>query len=353
MKSLDVTARVLFPLAGFALIAGGCADHGHDAARDAGADAAPALPLSPGDTVALPDPYKSDPVPAVSAGPAIPTKGYLVQPLGGNVYAVLDGFYQAMFVTTGSGVIVVDAPPTLGGHLLDAIHETTSEPITHVVYSHHHTDHIGSADLFPAGVTRIAQAETAALLAADHDPHRPPPTITFDTSYTLTVGTETLQLDYHGNIHDPGNIFIYAPKQKVLMVVDVVFPGWVPFDRLAVSQNIPNWIAAHDTILSYDFTSYIGGHLTRLGTRGDVELQRQYVQDLRAAAAAALQVVQLGPLASQVDGQNPWALFAVYLGNVAEQCAVSQLARYRGKLGGLDLHAYDHCWTMMESLRID
>jgi len=32
-----------------------------------------------------------------------------------------------------------------------------------------------------------------------------------------------------------------------------------------------------------------------------------------------------------------------------EQCAVSQLAKYRDKLGGLDLHA----WTMMESLRID
>ena len=60
-----------------------------------------------------------------------------------------DGLYQAMFLTTGEGVIVVDAPPNLGQKLLDAIADTTDEPITHVVYSHGHADHIGSAGLFP------------------------------------------------------------------------------------------------------------------------------------------------------------------------------------------------------------
>jgi len=56
----------------------------------------------------------------------------------------------------------------------------------------------------------VRSSTPAALLVADHDPHRPPPAVTFDTSYTLTVGTEILRLDYHGNIHDPGNVFIYA-----------------------------------------------------------------------------------------------------------------------------------------------
>jgi len=312
------------------------------------------LPLSPGDRIAFPNPYRTDPVPATSLGPTIPmTKGYVVQPLGEHLYVVLDGAYQAMFLTTGSGVIVVDAPQTLGSHLLDAIKDTTAEPITHVIYSHHHADHIGAADIFPTGVARIAQKATADMLTADNDPHRPVPTVTFDSSFTLTVGTETLQLDYRGDIHEPGNTFIYAPKQKVLMLVDVVFPGWVPFNRLAMSHYIPSWVAAHDTILSYDFTSYIGGHLTRIGTRDDVILQQQYVKDLQAASAAALKSVEVAPIAMKVDGQNPWALFNAYLGTVAEECAVSQLAKYKGKLGGLDLLAYDHCWTVMESLRID
>jgi hypothetical protein len=43
-------------------------------------------------------------------------------------------------------------------------------------------------------------------------------------------------LDY-GTNHLPGNIFIYAAtKQRVLMLVDIVFPGWVPFPYLAIAK---------------------------------------------------------------------------------------------------------------------
>ena len=65
----------------------------------------------------------------------------------------------------------------------------------------------------------------------------PIPTVTFTKNYTLQIGNQSLKLDYYGVNHLPGNIYIYAPKQKVLMLVDVVFPGWVPF---------PYWRAANE-----------------------------------------------------------------------------------------------------------
>ncbi len=80
--------------------------------------------------------------------------------------------------------------------------------------------------------------------------------------------------------HEPGNVFIYAPRQEVLMLADVIFPGWVPFKD-----------PAHDIALSYDFETFIGGHLARLGTRQDVEIQREYFQDMIANAGTALQTV--------------------------------------------------------------
>ena len=51
------------------------------------------------------------------------------------------------------------------------------------------------------------------------------------------------------------------------MLVDVVFPGWVPFAYLAESQNIPGWLEAPAQALRYPFHTFVGGHLTRLGTR--------------------------------------------------------------------------------------
>jgi glyoxylase-like metal-dependent hydrolase (beta-lactamase superfamily II) len=109
--------------------------------------------------------------------------------------------------------------PTLGANYLKAIAEVTDKPVTHVIYSHEHTDHIGAAHLFPKDAMYIAQNETAKLLASRNDLRRPLPTLTFHDTYTLTVGDQTLVLDYKGVNHEAGNIFIYAPKQKVLMLV--------------------------------------------------------------------------------------------------------------------------------------
>ena len=107
----------------------------------------------------------------------------------------------------------------------------------------------------------------------------PIPTITFAKNYTLEIGNETLKLDYYGNNHFPGNIFIYAPKQKVLMLVDVIFPGWVPFPYLALAKDTAGFIKAHDIALNnYDFDTLVGGHLTRLGTRNDVIVQRIFIR---------------------------------------------------------------------------
>jgi hypothetical protein len=62
-----------------------------------------------------------------------------------------------------------------------------------------------------------------------------------------------LILDYKGVNHERGNIFIYAPTQRVLMLVDAVFPGWVPFRDLAIAEDVPGFIKAHEQALSYPF----------------------------------------------------------------------------------------------------
>jgi len=80
-------------------------------------------------------------------GPAIPPgTGYLTVEIADGVYWLTDGHYQMMFLTTGSGVIAVDAPSALGERIRGAIAEVTTETVTHIVYSHFHKDHIGAAN---------------------------------------------------------------------------------------------------------------------------------------------------------------------------------------------------------------
>jgi glyoxylase-like metal-dependent hydrolase (beta-lactamase superfamily II) len=300
-------------------------------------------------------------IPQTAKGPAIPSdKGYLVQEIGNQLYSVSDGSYNVMFMVTDQGVVAIDAPPTLGDKYLRAIAEVTDKPVSHVIYSHAHLDHIGAAGIFPQNATFIAQQETAnelqrAMNVATNTSAVPPvPTVTFPENMTLQFGNQTLQLDYHGTNHLPGNIFIYAPNQKVLMLVDIIFPGWVPFVYLAIAKDTAGFIEAHDIALNnYDFDTIVAGHLTRLGTRADVEVQKEFVLDLERAAAKANQNVSFMDIATKVGFDNPWLLYSEYINAVNNQCESEMIPKWESRLGGAEAFMSTHCFAMTQSGRVD
>jgi len=293
------------------------------------------------------------PVPEIAKGPAVPAEGYVMDEIADGVFWLSDGAYQNMFVVTDGGVIAIDAPPTLGNNILRAIGRATTKPITAVVYSHEHSDHVGAMSIYPDDVPYYAQRVTAERLLALSDPHRPPATEIFDDTLTIDAGDHSLRLDYPGPNHAEGNVFIYAPEQRVLMLVDVIFPGWVPFSNLALSANVPGFITAHEQALEYDFDTLVGGHVTRPGTPEDVRVQLEYMTDLRVTAEAALSAVDLADTLARVDSENVWAVFRAYLDAVAAQTADELVPRWRDRLGGADVFTLPNAWAMAEALRLD
>lgn len=293
-------------------------------------------------------------IPESAKGPAIdPAKGYRIQLLGRGLYMLTENVYQSMFMVYETGVVVIDAPPSIAAYIPKGIAEVTDKPITHMIYSHSHTDHIGGTKSLGGHPIIIAQVETKKLLARAHDANRPVPTKTFTDRYTLNVGSQTLELSYHGNGHEPGNIFIYAPEQKTLMVVDVIFPGWMPFRRLAVAQDIPGYFAQVDEIKSIDFNTLVSGHVARSGTKDDVKLQSEFISDLKAAAGKALQTTKPGEELNPLDAGNAWAYFDNYIDRVALQCVNTLSPKWASKLAAFDVFIWDQCYTMEQSLRID
>jgi len=295
-----------------------------------------------------------DVLPPGAIGPEVPKdKGYIVKEIRDGLYWVGNGSYNTIFLVHETGVIAVDAPLPIGKKYLSAIADVTSKPITHVIYSHAHTDHIGSADMYPKSAIIIAQEETAKLLTRYRDTRRPLPQVTFTDHYTLEVGGQVLQLDYRGPIHIAGNTFIYAPKQKVLMLVDVVFPGWIPFKDLAVSQDIPEYVRGYDVALTYDFDTYIGGHLTRPGTREDVLIGKEFVTDLKRAARAAMNAVSFQEATKNLANPNNFSLFNAYRDAQAQKCVDDLLPRWRNRLGGTETFLPSHCAVMVQALAED
>jgi glyoxylase-like metal-dependent hydrolase (beta-lactamase superfamily II) len=295
---------------------------------------------------------EENPKPEVGGGPAIPSKGYLVQEIRDGLYWVSDGAYNTMFLVTPDGVVAVDAPPTLGANYLKAIAEKTSKPVKYLVYSHEHTDHIGAAYLFPRNVKIIAQKETAEILERRKDPRRPVPPITFTDTYTVKLGGETLVLDYPGINHERGNILIYAPKQKTLMLVDVVYPGYMPYKNLGIAEDIPGYIAVQEKALKYSFSTFVGGHVTRLGDPRDVQLSLEFASDLHRTAASALDSLSLPDFAktNSSRAKDKWDLHNEYEKAVVDRCYSELLPRWQGRLADSPTYLRDNCWAMMEAV---
>jgi glyoxylase-like metal-dependent hydrolase (beta-lactamase superfamily II) len=287
-------------------------------------------------------------------GPAIdPAKGYRVEELGTGLYMITDNGYSSMFMVYETGVVLLDVPQPYAGNILAAVREITPKPITHIIYSHHHADHIAGTKGIGGNPVIIAHEETKRLLVEANDPDRPLPTRTFKDKYTLKVGSQTLELSYHGVAHEPGNVFIYAPRQKVLMVVDIVFPGWMPWRRLALAQDIRGVFRQLEEIKLIDFDKLVGGHVSRWGTKADVQVQLDFMNDLRSAAATALKTTKFTDEINPADAGNAWAAFDNFIDRVANQCMNTLEPSWKTRLAGYDTFIWDQCYAMEQSLRID
>jgi len=283
--------------------------------------------------------------------PEIPREsGYAVQEIRDGLYWITDGAYNTMFLVHQTGVIAIDPLPTLGRRYLDGIASVTKKPITHVVYSHEHTDHIGAAHLFPAGATFIAQRETAELLARRKDPRRPEPGVRFDDRYVLDVGGQQLVLEYRGVNHSHGNVFIYAPRQRVLMLVDVVYPGFMPYKNLGIAEDVQGYLEAHRQALAYDFDVLVAGHVNRLGTRTDVEVSAGFAEDLRNVAAAELAAFDFPAFVGSHPAADKWDLHNEYEKALVARCTARLLPRWKDRLTDTATYLADNCWTMIEAL---
>ena len=303
---------------------------------------------------ALPD-YA--PVPRSALGPALNDQGYHVGRVERNLYWVTDGVLQAAFLATTDGVVLFDAPPSIGHNLQRAIDEVAAangapNTVTHLVYSHHHADHASASSLFDPGVVRIGHEETRRLLLRDDDPARPAPTETFQDRRTLDIGGERIELAWHGPNHTPDNIYIHFPDHDALMLVDVVNPGWAPVYLSNLTEDIPGYLQAPGTALSYPWKHFIGGHLGRLGSRDDVRVHQRYMADIAASVRTTLPTLDPTPY-FQKYGENVWAAFKGSLDEIARTAAAPVIEKYIGVLAAADVFTESTTFQVMQSIRLD
>jgi cyclase len=193
---------------------------------------------------------------------------------GGNI-AILTGDEGTLQVDSGYAAQSAD--------LTKAVADLSAQPVTTLINTHWHLDHVGGNEAVgKAGARIIAQTNTRARMATNQtvefmNMHLPPspaialPVITFQDSLTLYANGEQISMTHVAPAHTDTDIIVYFRKANVLHAGDLLFNGFYPFIDYSSKGWIGGMVAGVDLILklSDPNTKIIPGH-GPMATRADV-----------------------------------------------------------------------------------
>lgn len=269
------------------------------------------------------------------------------------------------------GTLVSDA-------VLEVLNGSTPKSFD-LIYSHSHFDHIGASTLliefikkqFPQIKIQIwASTGIARSIQASTSGRAPKPTRVFRKNVFLKLGSLDdpirLNLKVVGG-HTEDDVLTYIVKDSedepgVIFLVDMIFPGWAPFRGFGLSQNLGQYIRAHDVVLSLDFEVYVGCHLTRTGTREDVMKNKRFTESVIDAARRSLSIAPstaevsrnlsvLDPESSNFN--NFWLGFDKQLQAFMRVCSNIVVREWGCKLAAVDVQAPEKCFVARNFITID
>lgn len=143
-----------------------------------------------------------------------------------NLYMITGGGGNTAAYITANGVVLVDTKlANWGQAILDKVRTVSDKPITHIINTHTHGDHVGSNEFFDPKVEIVAQENTAANMAkmpafADASKKHGLSDRTFKDKHTVLGGNDAIDLYYFGPAHTNGDAFVVFRNLRVMHAGD-------------------------------------------------------------------------------------------------------------------------------------
>lgn len=249
-----------------------------------------------------------------------------VEQLADNLFVLRGGGGNSAAFVTSDGVVLVDTKvPGWGQPLIDKIAELTPNPVTTIINTHTHFDHVSGNVEFPATVDIVAHENTQRLMRewneitgfgiAGEDVFGANngmgiATRTFSDRMTLGNGADQVDLYYFGRGHTGGDVWVVFPSLRVMHAGDMFPDKQVP---VLDANNGGSGVDFSETLMkSYatltDIDTIITGHSTQM-TRDDLREFAGFMRDLVAAIREAKESGQ-----SVDDIANAWDIPSRYTG---------------------------------------
>jgi glyoxylase-like metal-dependent hydrolase (beta-lactamase superfamily II) len=202
---------------------------------------------------------------------------------------------NSTFLVGDEGVILVDTgfSKEIGQHIKQHIAKITDKPVTHIINTHNHGDHILGNIAFPGAKIISSKKCQATMEKSGYEwiqilesitgmtfPDTRP--VVADTGYaedsrtTLTLQGITLELWVPQGSHTATDLMVVVPGEKILIAGDILVKEMIPSFRDA---HVKTWIATLGEIENTPLATIVPGHGPLMNT-ADVGELRQLMQSL-------------------------------------------------------------------------
>ena len=228
---------------------------------------------------------------------ADPPKVVDVEKINDSLYVLRgeNGGGNTAVLIMATGVAVVDAKnPGWGQPILAKIKELTPKPVTLLINTHTHGDHVSGNVEFPASVDVVVQEHTKTNMEKmpifkEHN-NAGMAKRTFKDKMTIGSGVDQIDLYYFGRGHTNGDAFVAFPAHRIVHTGDIFARKAVP---LIDTDNGGSLLEISDTLRKAhagipNITAIINGHTTAQTTWADLKEFADFNADLVTWARAGL-----------------------------------------------------------------
>jgi len=263
------------------------------------------------------------------------TQAYVSQRLTDRTYMVSVGTHNATVYVSDKGVLVFDPlSDGKGKELINAIAEITDLPITALVYSHYHLDHLSDAQLFvdaakAKGKTlRIIASKATADQVENYGNVIPAPTdVIQDDPGSFNFDGLTVSTQSTNDTHSIDNTMFLLKQEKVLHYLDTIEPeDLLTYFRFVGILDIAPMEQTLRDVKKMDWKFLNAGH-SNIGYRKDIDTYLELVSDIRHATGVAMGTV---PFEQFI---NPKSDVLVWVNDFHEAVADKALETLKEKYG--------------------
>ena len=219
-----------------------------------------------------------------------------VEKVKDNLFVLRGGGGNTAVLVMANGVAVVDAKnPGWGAPILAKIKELTPKPVTLLINTHTHGDHVSGNVQFPASVDVVVQENTKTNMEKmpifKENNNNGMAKRTFKDRMTIGKGADQIDLYYFGRGHTNGDAWIVFPAHRIVHSGDIFAGKSVPLidgNNGGSMVEIPATLRKAHSALAKNVDQIINGHMPAQTTMADLNEFVQFNEELVAYGRAGL-----------------------------------------------------------------